>query len=503
MARKSRNEGSKRKSSTGPDGGDRQKASGDNAPENKTLGENGQTPKSTNNKSTEKTAKVKKPHKLAGKETNSNKNNPNSSDKELQVTKSQSANHHQTPPPTLLINEPAPNKLKNAIIRSFWAVIMLSVFYQIIIAGPIPVIFLVYAIQSLVYREVMEIGIGPTKIRGLPWFRALHWFFMFVLNYLLLGQTLIHYSKQSFYSYPVVAFLAKYHLFICFGAYMAGFVGFVMGLKKGHYRFQFTHFCWMHMALLLVICQSHFIIMNTFECLIFFVMPAALVIVNDSSAYFSGLFWGKTPLISLSPKKTVEGFLGGFVFTMLFAFFFSRWILEAGGDAMVTSMRCAISGKVCAVNPVFLLQAYNIPAWILVISDAVRSYLASWDIEFPWDFSQSTVVNLYPIQMHSLALAAFASLIAPFGGFFASGVKRAFKIKDFSDSIPGHGGVTDRMDCQFIMGVFSWMYVTTFIVRTSQMSVEKVISIILRLSDGHMMEVYQKLGYYLSSKGLI
>jgi hypothetical protein len=28
-------------------------------------------------------------------------------------------------------------------------------------------------------------------------------------------------------------------------------------------------------------------------------------------------------------------------------------------------------------------------------------------------------------------------LIAPFGGFFASGVKRAFKIKDFSDSIPG------------------------------------------------------------------
>lgn len=34
------------------------------------------------------------------------------------------------------------------------------------------------------------------------------------------------------------------------------------------------------------------------------------------------------------------------------------------------------------------------------------------------------------------------------GGFFASGFKRAFKIKDFGDSIPGHGGLTDRMDCQ-------------------------------------------------------
>jgi phosphatidate cytidylyltransferase len=45
-------------------------------------------------------------------------------------------------------------------------------------------------------------------------------------------------------------------------------------------------------------------------------------------------------------------------------------------------------------------------------------------------------------------MACFASLVAPFGGFFASGFKRAFNIKDFGDSIPGHGGMTDRMDCQ-------------------------------------------------------
>jgi phosphatidate cytidylyltransferase len=45
-------------------------------------------------------------------------------------------------------------------------------------------------------------------------------------------------------------------------------------------------------------------------------------------------------------------------------------------------------------------------------------------------------------------LSLFASVIAPFGGFFASGFKRGFKIKDFGNSIPGHGGMTDRMDCQ-------------------------------------------------------
>lgn len=36
---------------------------------------------------------------------------------------------------------------------------------------------------------------------------------------------------------------------------------------------------------------------------------------------------------------------------------------------------------------------------------------------------------MYPFQMHSFALSTFASLIGPFGGFFASGFKRAFKIK--------------------------------------------------------------------------
>ena len=48
-------------------------------------------------------------------------------------------------------------------------------------------------------------------------------------------------------------------------------------------------------------------------------------------------------------------------------------------------------------------------------------------------------VMIAPVQFHSLAFATFASVIAPFGGFFASGLNRAFKLKDFGDLIPGHG----------------------------------------------------------------
>jgi phosphatidate cytidylyltransferase len=64
-----------------------------------------------------------------------------------------------------------------------------------------------------------------------------------------------------------------------------------------------------------------------------------------------------------------------------------------------------------------------------------------------------------PYQFHLLFMACFASLVAPFGGFFASGFKRAFNIKDFGDSIPGHGGMTDRMDCQYVeLSTVYWTY---------------------------------------------
>jgi phosphatidate cytidylyltransferase len=44
---------------------------------------------------------------------------------------------------------------------------------------------------------------------------------------------------------------------------------------------------------------------------------------------------------------------------------------------------------------------------------------------------------MFPIQIHGLAYGLFASLVAPFGGFFASAIKRAYKKKDFDSFMPG------------------------------------------------------------------
>jgi len=273
--------------------------------------------------------------------------------------------------------------------------------------------------------------------------------------------------------------------------YLMGFVFFVMTLTPGSYTYQFTQFCWTHMTLLLVIFQSHFIVNSIFEGLIWFFLPVCLVITNDIFAYICGMIWGKTPLIRLSPKKTVEGFIGGWICT----------IIIGGGIAYVLTkfkyMICPVtdlgvsawSGLDCEPNPVFIPREFKVPP----------SLIDSFGKLFP--IPDSVVVA--PIQFHILVLATFASLIAPFGGFFASGLKRAFKIKDFGDSIPGHGGMTDRMDCQFIMGFFSHMYYQSFIA-VRHVTVGSVLhTAVVALSPEEQIELVKGLHRYLTGQGLI
>lgn len=107
------------------------------------------------------------------------------------------------------------------------------------------------------------------------------------------------------------------------------------------------------------------------------------------------------------------------------------------------------------------------------------------------------------MQFHILVFATFASLIAPFGGFFASGLKRTFKVKDFGESIPGHGGITDRMDCQFIMGFFAFMYYQSFIAVYKANVGDVIQTAIQGLDHEEMVEVVKGLSKYLVNQGVV
>ena len=143
------------------------------------------------------------------------------------------------------------------------------------------------------------------------------------------------------------------------------------------------------------------------------------------------------------------------------------------------------TGLSCDPNPVFIPHTYTLPF-------------------VPPQFTfLPTKITVSPMQFHIMIMATFASLIAPFGGFFASGLKRTFNIKDFGDSIPGHGGMTDRMDCQFIMGFFAFMYYQSFIA-VYKASVGSVIeTAITGLSPAEQVEVVKGLAKHLYNQGVI
>src|SRR5690606_34528678 len=133
--------------------------------------------------------------------------------------------------------------------------------------------------------------------------------------------------------------------------------------------------------------------------------------------------------IQLSPKKTWEGFIGALIFTLIFSFFFSRFL--ANYSFMICSFEEYSVSMDCRRDALFSLQPYPLNPAL----SGLFKHLG---------FPNMRELNLMPIQLHALIMATFASLLAPFGGFLASGFKRAFKIKvinltkDFSASIPGH-----------------------------------------------------------------
>ena len=116
-----------------------------------------------------------------------------------------------------------------------------------------------------------------------------------------------------------------------------------------------------------------------------FVLPFLGAWVSDTFAYFTGRLFGKHKLIpDVSPKKTVEGAIGGIVFAM------------AG---------FALFGFV-----------------ISLFADVKPNYLALVLLGLP------------------------VSLVSIVGDLFMSLVKRRYNVKDYGKLFPGHGGVLDRFD---------------------------------------------------------
>ncbi len=119
---------------------------------------------------------------------------------------------------------------------------------------------------------------------------------------------------------------------------------------------------------------------------------------TDISAYVVGKYFGKHKFSKVSPKKSIEGCIGGVMGAML------------------------------------LMLAYT--------------YVANkfWGMNYSYIFIAGISVIL--------------SLVGQIGDFAASSIKRYVDIKDYSNLIPGHGGMLDRIDSLIFLSPFAYALFT-------------------------------------------
>ncbi|XP_053683892.1 phosphatidate cytidylyltransferase, photoreceptor-specific isoform X2 [Sabethes cyaneus] len=385
----------------------------------------------------------------------------------------------KTPPVLGALLSGLPDRWKNWVIRGIFTMLMISGFGLIIYGGPLALMVTALVVQVKCFEEIISIGYSVYRIHGLPWFRSLSWYFLLTSNYFFYGENLVDYFGVAVNRIDSLRFLVKYHRFFSFCLYCIGFVWFVLSLVKRYYMKQFSLFAWTHVVLLIVVTQSYLVIQNIFEGLIWFIVPVSMIVCNDVMAYMFGFFFGRTPLIKLSPKKTWEGFIGGGLATVLFGLVFSCFLCQFQYFVCPIEYSVSKGGMQIECEPSYLFrpQEYSVPM-----------------------FGSTYSFTMYPFMLHSLSLSIFSSVIGPFGGFFASGFKRAFKIKDFGDVIPGHGGIMDRFDCQFLMATFVHAYISSFI-RTA--SPQKLLNMIYSLKPEQQLQLYNQLQGSLQERNII
>ena len=149
---------------------------------------------------------------------------------------------------------------------------------------------------------------------------------------------------------------------------------------------------------------------NLESCLLL-VFVAVGACLNDAFAYFVGVFFGKHKMNErISPKKTWEGFFGGIILT----------------------------GAVLII-------------WALVQSIASNGEHAILkgllDHEHWW---------------HVVIISHLIPLVSTLGDLVFSSIKRYYGIKDFSNILPGHGGILDRMDSLLFSFITAAIYVLIF-----------------------------------------
>ena len=314
--------------------------------------------------------------------------------------------------------------LRKVGIRAATAFTLIGLYLLMLQAGHFYCILVAVFTQTELYRELVNIRYVEAQEREMPWFRTLQWSWFIVPMLLVYGETLHRFCRDNAQLQSLSMF-TKNIVDSVFILYCVLFMASVLTLKENLLRFQLSQYMWSIVTVCFVVFQCKFFAMNALNGLFWYFFPMATVVMNDVSAYFCGITFGRrfiqAPFFTISPNKTWEGFIGAGVLTLVFSFFFPALL------AQWTWLTCPAEGLYIWPFPPPLTCE---PHRVFVPTPVALPLLGT--------------VTLYPIQWHGLCYGAFASLVAPFGGFFASAIKRAYKKKDFQSFLPGALGTGRR-----------------------------------------------------------
>jgi len=413
------------------------------------------------------------------------------------------------------------SRFHKIVVRIISGALLIGLFTGCVYMGHVYVCGLVASVELLLFRELVKVRYNAffdTIQDTIPLFRTTQWMWFSVAIFYTYGDFIaeIITSNQDLHHFM---FYVQYSTSIAFSLYSATFVLTIATMQVGHIKFQLNQLCWTIVVLCLTVGQLKYIMHNIFNGLFWFALPIMLVVTNDIMAYVTGMTCGHKfipyPFIRFSPNKTWEGFIGGGICTLFCSWYLSRYLAQYTWMACSTNeFRFNPRPLECELDPIFQ-DAQNIfpnQMWeifpqqfvkmipqivqkcIVADTDGLITACVSGEPLHSHHHFELIIKNVYPVQIHALCLALFASFVAPFGGFLASAIKRAYGIKDFDSIIPGHGGVMDRFDCQLLMALYTWVHYNTF-VKMATVSVPKLIYMYNLLSEAeqkHFWEQAQK-----------
>jgi len=342
--------------------------------------------------------------------------------------------------------------------KSFIIIVLVTLLISFL--GPFAMISAILFTVSIAYSELISIGNNSYKLNNLKYFQLLSYILFVTSIVFCIGQIFHrHTSVPRIHSF-VVRSLFRYYLLVCMTFYIIFLVLFVLSLVKKNLRRQFLSCGYMHISNMLMLGTFYIISRNVLRGYIWQLIPIILVIINDTCAYVFGRCFGKHSLIQLSKKKTIEGFIGALFMTLL-------------TSLILPSFLAAYPTLTCPVK-LFNRDFKYIP-YLAVDTDCKKDPVFNKSVKLPL-----LKIYLTPFSIHCFFFGLFTSIIGPFGGFLASGFKRAYGIKDFGTSIPGHGGVLDRFDVLIFVSLFVSVYTSTFV---KPVELSHVMNLIEQLSD--------------------